>query len=65
MVSVGSLKEDVQATFEINILGRNLSDDYMVKLINGLFLILRRNILFFLFGSMLVAESLNMNGKNF
>ena len=33
MVSVGSLKEDVQAIFEINILGRNLSDDHMAKLI--------------------------------
>ena len=33
MVSVGSLKEDVQATFEINILGKDLSDDHMAKLI--------------------------------
>ena len=33
MVSVSSLKEDVQATFEIKIPGRGLSDKHMAKLI--------------------------------
>ena len=33
MVCVSSLHEEVQATFEINVSGRELSDEHMAKLI--------------------------------